>query len=113
MGLHETTRSEADLGMKCYTTFLLALKAVGMGIDHQLSSEEYMRIWAVINEVAKGEQTLNASPAEQQASAEMLPAMKQYIQENAQTRMQRERELAALLLKAADGFTVRENGPKQ
>jgi hypothetical protein len=110
VSLHDATRSEADLAMKCYRTFSLALKAVGAAIDHQFSSEEHMKIWAVVKAVAEGEQTLNASPAELQAMAKMLPAMRQHIQQNAQRTIQTERELAAMLVRAAEGFSVPE-GP--
>ena len=106
--MHEASRSEADLAMKCYAAFLFALKAAGTGIDRIYSDAEYLKIWSVVKDVAAGEQTLNASPAELQADdSAMLPAMKQHIQEMMQQKIQEERELAAMLLRAADGFVVR------
>lgn len=110
MSLHEATRSEADLAMKCYYTFMFTLEAVGTGIDHQFSDEEYRKIWAIVKEVAEGEQTMNVSPAELQARAPMLPAMSQHIQQNTQNKIQIERELAGMLVRAENGFIMRD-GP--
>lgn len=107
--MHEASRSKADLAMNCYSAFLFALKAVSSGIDREFTSDEYMRIWAVVRSVADGQQTLNVSPAELQAAGEMLPAMRDNIQQTTQTTMRAERELAARLLRAADGFVVRDD----
>ena len=108
--MHEASRSEADLSMKCYSAFLFALKAVSTGLDREISSAEYMKIWAVVQEVAADKQTLNVSPAELQAgNGQMLPAMRQHLQETMQRTMRAEQEMATMLLRAADGFVVRDN----
>jgi hypothetical protein len=111
--MNESTRSEADLEMKCYATFMLAIKAVGVGINHEFSPAEYMKIWSVVNEVAEGKQTLNISPSELTVnSPEMLPAMRVYIQQSQQGTMRKEQELAKMLVAASVGFVVRDNNGK-
>ena len=107
--MHEATRSEITLAMSCYKTFFLAMKAVSAGIDREISTAEYTKIWDVIQDVASGVQTLNASPAELHADdANMLPTMRKGIQETTQQAMRDERAIAAMLLRAAEGFVIRE-----
>jgi hypothetical protein len=107
--MHETSRSEADLSMRCYEAFLFALKAISTGINRAFSDADYDKIWAVVKDVAAGERTLTGSPAELQiGDPTMLPAMKQQTQETAQKKVREERELAAMLLRASDGFVTRD-----
>jgi hypothetical protein len=108
--MHETSRGEAELAMKCYSAFMFALKAVDTGLDRKFSSDELTNIWGVVQEVAAGRQTLNVSPAELQASdSQTLPAMRQHLQETMQRGMRAEQEMAAMLLRARDGFAVRDD----
>lgn len=108
--MHDVTQSEADLAMKCYSAFMLGLKVVGVALDRGFSTAEYMKMWHVVQAVAAGEQTLNVSPAELQVGeGGILPAMKQHIQDTTQRVMRAEREMAAMLLRAADGFVVRDD----
>jgi hypothetical protein len=111
--MNEATRNEADLAMKCYASFLFALKAVGVGINYEFSPAEYMKIWSIVNEVAEGKQTLNVSPSElTMRSPDMLPAMRGHIQQTQAETMKREQEVANMLLAAADGFVVRDDTSK-
>jgi hypothetical protein len=108
--MHEASRSEADLAMKSYAAFHFALKAISTGIDRAFSDAEMRKIWQVVRDVAAGRLTLTISPAEIQASdPTILPTMKHHIQETMQANIQAERELAAMLVRAAEGFVVREN----
>jgi hypothetical protein len=111
--MNDASRSETDLAMKCYASFMFAFKAIGVGINYEFSSAEYMKIWSIVNEVAEGKQTLNVSPSElTMSSPEMLPAMRGYIQETQAETMKREQAVAKMLVAVAAGFVARDDPSK-
>lgn len=108
--MHKASKAEADLSMKCGNAFIFALKAIGTGLGREISTAEKMKIWNVVQAVAAGTQTLNVSPAEQQLKdPSMSPEMRLHIQEMSQREMRSEQEMATMILRAADGFSVQES----
>lgn len=106
--LNEASREEVEMGMKCYTAFMFALKTVAVGTGRDFTQADYHKIWEVVNEVADGNQTLNVSPAELQAqNPEMVPAMRRGIQEAMQRTIHAEQEMAVTIRRASGGFVTR------
>jgi hypothetical protein len=104
-GKERTTMTEAQLAMKCYAAFHFAVKAVAAGFDLAPSSAEYMKVWSVVKEVAAGNRTLNATPAEMTLrNPDMTPVMKEEYAMSMQEQSRKEQALAQMLLAASNGF---------
>lgn len=101
----EPDRAKVERAMLAYRVFNFAVKAVTAGLNTEPTIEQYNRIWQVVQQVAGGESTLNASPAElAMVSPPMTIAMREAYEQNMQKSVQPEKEIAGMLLAACEGF---------
>jgi hypothetical protein len=88
----------------CSDSFHLGLKVVSEALGLNYSHEDYSKIWAALNAVADGSETLNISPADLvQKAGDILPAMRAHLQETQEASMRTERQLARVIVDYADG----------
>jgi hypothetical protein len=99
-------RAKVERAMHTYDVFNFAYKAVVEGLKLDPTSEEAMRIWHLVEQVAAGEITLNISPAEHAvAHPPLTEAMQKGYEENFQRNKRAEQEIARELVKARDSFS--------
>jgi O6-methylguanine-DNA--protein-cysteine methyltransferase len=97
--------------MLAYKTFLFTMKAVTVGMNVRPTPEEQDRIWKTVNEVAAGDITLNVTGAEAARDVpDIYPKAKVATAQAMNDNMRRERELAKMLVDAAEGFSTPSSG---
>ena len=109
--MHQATREEAAKSMDRYRVFLFAIRVVEDAFGLEPTTEEQMRLWGVVRDVAAGERTLVASPAEA-ALLGGTPALLAGLQRDAQAAMARERGIAESLVMAAEGMHTPQEEPR-
>lgn len=103
----EPDRAKVDRAMHAYLVFNFAYKVIVSGLGQRPTSEEAMRVWQLVEEIAKGETTLNYTAAElAQAAPPKTPAMREHYEQTTGQQVGKEREIAKDLVQAREGFHV-------
>lgn len=108
--IEEADRGRIEKAMLAYKAFNFAVKAVTSGLGLSPTSEEYWKIWKVVEDVAAGEAVLSASAGEIIMNAGAITEkLREAHVEGVNRTIRQDKELASELVAAREGFC----SPKQ